>query len=92
MIEFKRGRKITSLIGTRMRWKSHCGTWCIERTDIEGHGTLWAALMKRNLVHYDGAEHPGWGWADGHPVRYRTRAAAERAVDRAAMQLLRGGK
>lgn len=88
MIEFKRGRKITSLIGTRMRWTSHCGAWCIERTDIKGYGTLWAALKARTLVHQDGSVHEGWSWAEDQPVRHRTRGAAERAVDRAS----RGGK
>ena len=83
-VENKRGRAIHGPF-QRMRWVSTCGCWCVERTVIDGYGTRWVGMKYRTLTHYDGAKHQGWGWADGHPVRYRTRQAAERAVDRAAL-------
>ena len=90
-LKWRRGRRIPSPVGDRMRWTSRCGKWCIESTTISGYGETWVALGARTLVHTDGSTHDGWGWAaDSRPVRHRTRAAAERAANNAAITTKKG--
>lgn len=70
-LSWTRGKRSDTAVAKRLIYESHCGRFCMIRSDLAGYGVRWQVL-----------ERDAWGW---HLLGlHRTRHAAEARCRKAA--------